>query len=73
MNSRLLMQSLAKRATRFIGVRWGALANNVTAVLKLAGLVAFALLAPLLGEGSVEHLRPLAESDNLRHQVRGAR
>ncbi len=41
------------------GVRWGALANNVTAVLKLLGLIAFAVLAPLFGEGRVEHLQPL--------------
>lgn len=48
----------ATSALNYLGVRWGALANNLTAVLKLAGLLAFAVLAPLLGEGSSAHLQP---------------
>jgi APA family basic amino acid/polyamine antiporter len=51
--------TLAVSALNYIGVRWGARANNLTAVLKIAALAAFALLGPLLGAGSAENLRPL--------------
>jgi APA family basic amino acid/polyamine antiporter len=44
----------------YIGLRWGALANNVTAAVKIGALIAFGLLGPLLGAGSFDHLRPLA-------------
>jgi APA family basic amino acid/polyamine antiporter len=43
----------------YLGVRWGALANNITAVVKVFGLVAFACLAPIFGEGRGENLMPL--------------
>ncbi len=46
-------------ALNYVGVRWGALANNVTAVVKVVGLLSFACLAPLLGEGRGENLLPL--------------
>lgn len=46
-------------ALNYFGVRWGALANNITAVIKVLGLVAFACLAPIFGEGRVENLTPL--------------
>lgn len=49
----------ATSGLNFLGVRWGALANNVTAVVKVVGLVAFAVLAPMFGEGRVENLLPL--------------
>jgi len=44
----------------YLGVRYGALANNLTAVFKLGALVAFSLLGLLLGSGSFENLRPPA-------------
>ena len=40
----------------YIGVQWGALTNNVTSVVKLAALCAFAMLGFALGEGSWERL-----------------
>jgi APA family basic amino acid/polyamine antiporter len=42
-----------------VGVRWGARANNLTAVLKLAALVAFAALGPIFGSGDLSNLRPV--------------
>jgi len=41
----------------YVGVRWGARANNLTAALKIAALVAFALLGPVFGAGDFAHLR----------------
>src|SRR5262245_3033302 len=52
---------LAASALNYVGVRWGARANNLTAVAKIAALAAFALLGPLLGAGSAANLRPLVE------------
>jgi APA family basic amino acid/polyamine antiporter len=43
--------TLAVSALNYVGVRWGAWANNATSALKIAALLAFALLGPLLGEG----------------------
>jgi APA family basic amino acid/polyamine antiporter len=43
----------------YVGVRWGVLANNLTATLKVGALVAFAALGILLGSGSAEHLQPV--------------
>jgi APA family basic amino acid/polyamine antiporter len=40
-------------------VRWGARANNLTAVLKLAALVAFAALGPIFGSGDLSNLLPV--------------
>jgi APA family basic amino acid/polyamine antiporter len=51
----------------YVGVRAGAWANNVTAVLKIGALVAFALLGPLLGSGDIANLTPIVgEVDGLR-------
>jgi APA family basic amino acid/polyamine antiporter len=52
--------TLATSALNYVGVRWGARANNLTAVLKIGALAAFALLGPLVGAGSASNLRPLA-------------
>ncbi len=52
---------LAVSVLNVVGVRWGALANNVTAVVKIGALLAFAALGAALGGGSVGHLRPLVE------------
>jgi APA family basic amino acid/polyamine antiporter len=43
----------------YVGVLWGAWANNVSAALKIGALLAVGLLGPLLGEGSFANLRPL--------------
>lgn len=51
--------TLAVSALNYVGVRWGARANNATAVLKIGALVGVALVAPLLGEGDPANLRPL--------------
>jgi APA family basic amino acid/polyamine antiporter len=47
---------IATSALNYVGVRWGARANNVTALLKVVALVALGVLGPLLGEGSLAHL-----------------
>jgi APA family basic amino acid/polyamine antiporter len=50
----------------YVGVRSGAWANNLTAGLKIAALLAFAVLGPLLGSGDAGNLRPLVgEFDGL--------
>lgn len=38
-------------ALNYVGVRWGALANNVTSVVKIVALLAFALVGSAVGEG----------------------
>lgn len=45
----------------WLGVRWGALANNVTGWVKVIALAAFVLVAPLSGEGEAAGLSPLFE------------
>lgn len=40
----------------YLGVRWGALANNVTSVVKIAALVAFAVAGLALGQGAWSRL-----------------
>jgi len=49
--------TLAVSALNYVGVRWGALANNLTAGLKILALGAFVVAGPWLGEGSWSHLR----------------
>jgi APA family basic amino acid/polyamine antiporter len=51
--------TLAASCLNYVGVRWGARANNLTATIKIAALAAFALLGPVLGAGSAANLRPL--------------
>jgi APA family basic amino acid/polyamine antiporter len=51
--------TFAVSALNFVGVRWGARANNLTAFLKLAALVAFAVLGAIFGAGDLTHLRPV--------------
>ncbi len=46
-------------AVNYVGVRWGARVNNLTSYAKIAALLAFAVLGPLLGSGSADHLLPL--------------
>ncbi len=45
--------TLAVSALNFIGVRWGARANNLTASLKVGALIAFVIVGPIFGEGSL--------------------
>jgi APA family basic amino acid/polyamine antiporter len=52
---------LAASALNYVGVRWGARANNLTALVKLGALAAFVFLGPALGAGSAAHLRPLVD------------
>ena len=46
----------------YVGVRWGVLANNLTAVVKVGALVAFSVLGIWFGAGSLENLRPMGRS-----------
>lgn len=43
----------------YLGVRWGALANNVTGWIKLVALLAFGVVAPFSAAGNLGNLRPL--------------
>nr|VFJ70186.1 MAG: basic amino acid/polyamine antiporter, APA family [Candidatus Kentron sp. FM]VFJ70954.1 MAG: basic amino acid/polyamine antiporter, APA family [Candidatus Kentron sp. FM]VFK18574.1 MAG: basic amino acid/polyamine antiporter, APA family [Candidatus Kentron sp. FM] len=43
-------------ALNYVGLRWGTLANNLTAYLKIGALLAFTLAAPLLGHGEMTRL-----------------
>jgi APA family basic amino acid/polyamine antiporter len=49
----------ASSALNYASVRWGVLANNVTSWVKIAALLAFALVGPLTGAGSAANLLPL--------------
>jgi APA family basic amino acid/polyamine antiporter len=51
--------TLAVSALNYIGVRWGARANNLGAVLKVAALVGFAVFGAIWGSGDLANLRPL--------------
>jgi APA family basic amino acid/polyamine antiporter len=51
--------TLAISGLNYAGVRWGARANNLTAVLKVAALVVFAALGPIFGSGDLSNLRPV--------------
>ncbi len=44
--------TLAVSALNYVGLRWGARANNATSYLKIAALLAFALLGVFIGKGS---------------------
>ena len=50
---------VAASVLNYLGVRWGALANNATAGLKVLGLLGFVGLAAALGSGDAANLRPL--------------
>jgi len=50
--------TVAASALNYVGVRWGARANNLTASVKVGALVGFALLAPVFGEGDLGNLSP---------------
>jgi APA family basic amino acid/polyamine antiporter len=54
-----LFVTWAVSGLNYVGVLWGAWANNVSAAVKIGALLAVGLLGPLLGEGSFANLRPL--------------
>lgn len=45
-------------ALNYVGVRYAALANNLTAGVKVLALLAFGFLGPLLGDGNAANLQP---------------
>jgi len=51
--------TLFASAVNYVGVRVGAHFNNFTAAIKIAALVGLAVVGPLVGSGSLAHLRPL--------------
>jgi APA family basic amino acid/polyamine antiporter len=51
--------TLLTSGVNYVGVRWGARFNNVTAAIKLLALAALMLAGPLLGHGEWRHLQPL--------------
>ena len=48
--------TLLASALNFVGVEWGARANNLTSLLKIAALLAFVLIGPLTGAGDATRL-----------------
>ena len=52
---------VACSSLNWIGVHWGALANNVTGWIKVGALTVFGLVAPFSAEADVTNLRPLVE------------
>ena len=48
--------TVAVSALNYVGVRWGARANNVTAVIKIVALGGFAVIAPFFGKGDLGNL-----------------
>ena len=48
--------TVAVSLLNYIGVRWGARANNITSVIKVAALLAFVVIGPVVGEGEVGRL-----------------
>jgi APA family basic amino acid/polyamine antiporter len=53
--------TLGASLLNYVGVRWGARANNLTAVVKIGALAAFGLLGPVLGAGRAANLLPLVD------------
>jgi APA family basic amino acid/polyamine antiporter len=49
--------TLGASAINFVGVRWGAVANNTTGFVKLAALAAFDVLGLAFGAGDLDGLR----------------
>jgi len=58
--------TLAVSAINYIGLRWGARANNLTTLFKIGALVVFCVLGPWLGEGDVERLFVPAPEEGVR-------
>jgi APA family basic amino acid/polyamine antiporter len=56
--------TIAVSALNFVGVRWGAWANNLTSVVKLGALLAFAVLGPLFGDGDWSRVTAGAAPDD---------
>jgi APA family basic amino acid/polyamine antiporter len=50
-------------ALNYVGVRWGALANNLTSLLKVGALMAFVVVGPLTGAGDFSRLWQVGEAD----------
>ena len=48
--------TVATSGLNYAGVRWGARANNITSVVKVAALFLFVVLGPWFGGGDVERL-----------------
>lgn len=48
--------TLAASALNYVGVTWGARANNLTSALKIAALAAFVLVGPFMGVGDAARL-----------------
>ena len=61
--------TVATSALNYAGARWGARATNLTSIIKLLALAAFALLGPLFGEGDLGRLLPSAADPDFRFEV----
>lgn len=48
--------TLAASALNYVGVTWGARANNLTSALKITALVAFVVVGPFMGVGDAARL-----------------
>ena len=52
-------------AINYVGVRWGARANNVTSAFKILALLAFVVVGPLTGAGDPARLATAAEPGSI--------
>jgi APA family basic amino acid/polyamine antiporter len=57
--------TVAISTLNYVGVRWGALANNLTSLLKVGALLAFVAVAPFFGSGDLGRLVSSGEATNV--------
>lgn len=53
--------TLAVSVLNYVGVRWGARANNLTSIIKVSALLAFVVMGPLVGQGEIGRLVDFGE------------
>ena len=61
--------TLLVSAVNYVGVRWGARANNITSFFKLAALFAFVVLGPIFGDGDAARLVSADLPDGSGHEI----
>ncbi len=61
--------TLAASAINYVGVRWGARANNATSAFKVGALLAFVVLGPLFGEGDAGRILAADPAVDVDHGI----
>ena len=57
--------TVAVSALNYVGVRWGAFANNLTSLFKIGALLAFVAIGPIVGSGDLGRLWDAGSSDSV--------